>query len=356
MGITIPASLIEQTFADALALARGGTSLIAEFEEATEVVGRSRSKTFTPVMGTALLAKAAEPRVDILSLLARSGPSGFSASRIGGIFFEKVSAAGIDARCRSRAFHNNNPFEGEERIGQFPSCRDQAGLRLLISSLNAAQPLAKARALDAFASFLRARERLSTAPAAAPRIAGAISIGAAIGLLDSFVVEASEGGKRGQALLVGCVRAVFDDVESSDKVNDPSFRSPADLVVRDGNGNITIVGEAKQKLVTDSDVLAVCQAAAASGASAVIYAALAPGQGPLGVSREPRERHDVAVQTFESVESLVDASIVWSGEPASTAVPQVLVEFRAAMIDLDVDPETIEDWDERLAAIAPQDE
>ena len=73
MGRRVNAAEARAKFAEALALARADAELPKGWIERTERIGKARSKTFTPGLGTVLLAKATDGWIDAFSL--REGES-----------------------------------------------------------------------------------------------------------------------------------------------------------------------------------------------------------------------------------------------------------------------------------------
>src|SRR4051812_10492432 len=79
MGLTIDKHKATERFAEALALARSGAPLPEGWIDRTQKIGMAKSKTFTPVLGTALLAKATDRFVDVLSLREGESHKSYSA-------------------------------------------------------------------------------------------------------------------------------------------------------------------------------------------------------------------------------------------------------------------------------------
>src|SRR5512143_2258563 len=79
MTIQLDYDISRERFERALALARSDASLPAEWLERTHEVGQSPSKTFIAMLGTALLAKATDSRVDPFALKTREHRTAYSA-------------------------------------------------------------------------------------------------------------------------------------------------------------------------------------------------------------------------------------------------------------------------------------
>jgi len=88
MSIRIDREKARETYRRALELVESGEHLPEEWTKRANALKSSPSKTYIPMLGTALLARATDPRADPLSLKARaSAASGF----------ESYSARGLEA-------------------------------------------------------------------------------------------------------------------------------------------------------------------------------------------------------------------------------------------------------------------
>ncbi len=346
MGYRLQPDRAREIFREALTIARSDQHLPAAPRDTTQRLHVSKSKTFTPVYGTALLAKATDPRIDPHALQKASGERGFAAPSIARVFFEETKTAGVDARCTTHAFHNNQPFLSRARIAArlMTSCKDQAGLRVLVKALDVADTFDRHDAVFALASFLRERASLAPATPPPPALVGSLGFTQTAHLLTAFIDDDSEGGRRGQAFLAACLRLAYGGADMA-KVNDPSFKSPGDVVVRDGSGKIIIAAEAKQKAVTAPFVIAACEGAAKHGVWTVIYAALHPDQTTFDANDEVLRRTGVIVDVYTDPISLLRASLIWSDLDASNGLARVREEFRVALIEMDVHPSSIDAWD-----------
>ncbi len=79
MPIQLDYDLARRRFEQALALAKSQVTVPSEWMERTQKVGVAPSKTFTAMLGTALLAKATRAEVDPFALKVREIPNAYSA-------------------------------------------------------------------------------------------------------------------------------------------------------------------------------------------------------------------------------------------------------------------------------------
>jgi hypothetical protein len=137
-----------------------------EWQKRVQELGRlcphSKSSTVIAALGTALLAKATDPRVDVYSLLVRGeAETSYSARSL---------ADNVWARCRARLEIdlgangmnplNNTPFIGKTRIDEISGVRNQEGWNHFLACLEAAKELkGDSDARHALRGFIIARRR-----------------------------------------------------------------------------------------------------------------------------------------------------------------------------------------------------
>lgn len=73
MGITIPVSRLEEVLERAVVLAESDAELPSIWIDRVRRMGECPSKTYIAALGTALLARAADARVDSLSVKSKAG-------------------------------------------------------------------------------------------------------------------------------------------------------------------------------------------------------------------------------------------------------------------------------------------
>src|SRR5690349_11063809 len=118
MPIRLDYRLASDRFRAAHALARSTSDLPAEWITRTRKVGIAPSKTFTAMLGTALLAKATDPAVDPFALKARDIPNAYSARSLCKDVLVPLSVrANVNLGSTGREPLNNQPFFRHERVG-----------------------------------------------------------------------------------------------------------------------------------------------------------------------------------------------------------------------------------------------
>lgn len=309
MGITIDRRGAEGVFQRALRLARSDAELPEEWITRTDKVALAKSQTFTPALGTALLAKATDRRVDALSLKKRAGHKSYSARGLAkGVLVPQCRIADIDIRTKGAEPLNNHPFFGEASVDESLEVKNgsEEDLAYLCECLRAADFLENESAVAAFAAFLRARIRatgeleevgIEGKPLATARLVDSTS---------AFVESHSEGGKVGQALVAAILDLVFRDVRTR-KVNDPSRNWTGDVGAFVEN-KVSLSVEVKQRAFTESEVLQFIDRLGADCLPRGLVAALAQGGSPLDahqLAEVARSRFGVTLDIVLGVKRLL---------------------------------------------------
>lgn len=243
-------------FGQALVLARSDTPLPEEWLERSRKVSQAKNMTFTPVLGTALLAKATDDAVDALSLRESGGHKGYSARSLAKqVLVPCCVRAGIDLRAKGAEPLNNQPFLRAEKVSTDLKVKRNAvkDLAYLCETLQRADFLRDRATLEALAAFLRVRIAASGKPTAIELGPGALDLRQLQEALDSFLRGDVEGGKVGQAIVAAILDLVFAKVATK-KINDPSSRWPGDVGAFDGDVQ-TLSGEVKQRPFFEEEIL-----------------------------------------------------------------------------------------------------
>src|SRR5688500_17402277 len=118
MPIRLDYQVSHEQFERALALAQSATALPARWTAYARLVSQSPSKTYVAMLGTALLARATDHRIDPFALKVRSLPTAYSARSLCKDVLVPCSVrAGIHLGTTGREPLNNQPFFRHERVG-----------------------------------------------------------------------------------------------------------------------------------------------------------------------------------------------------------------------------------------------
>lgn len=246
-------------FEEATAARRGElTDLVGAWRDRVAKLGdlcpHGRSSTVVAALGTALLAKATNDRVDVYSLLDRgeSADSYSARSLADDVWARHRAELEIDLGANGANPLNNTPFIGKTRIDEITGVRNQAGWDYFIECVEAAKALrTSAEARQAVRGFILARSRSLLPPLQIdPQAGDGLTESALVAAIARYVAADSEGGRRAQA----CVAALLDCVFGPDRVvvgviNDPDRHAPLDVSVTDGGNGFFTAFEVKDKPV-----------------------------------------------------------------------------------------------------------
>jgi len=350
MGIALDYGRARQRLALAVEWARSDRDVPALWMERTQSVASLEYITYTPMLGTAMLARATDDRVDTLSLKLESGPNAYSARTLCHTVLVPASITyGFDLRTTGREPLNNQPFFRYDRVDAAERVRKPASLAYLVRTLAELNSLSCDDALAALSAFLRARMQAAEEALKVQLLHLDVGVDEFVEAAEALLAEA-EGGKRAQAVVAAVLEAVFDRV-CTQRVNDPSRHLPGD-VQGFGHNRPVLAVEVRAKPVTPTEVVQFGRSIARSGIERGMVAALSRVQDPLDrqALREQLWRDEGILMVFaESVEELVLGALTWCTRPIS----QVLIDLPDAvakrLIELEVSPTTSKLWERLLA-------
>lgn len=298
-----------EIFGRAFRIAQSGNDVPEEWLERTRHLSGSPSKTFIPMLGTALLAKATNRFVDALSLRASESHKSYSARSLAkDVLVPCAKESRLNIATTGAEPLNNQPFLRADRVSLDLKVTDNARpfFEYLHRSLEAADFLEGDTALMALAAFMRARLELVPIPEdwGASLDVSLIDAGRAI---RHFHESHSEGGRVGQALVCAALDGFFDDVRTR-KVNDPSNKVPGDVGVWN-EGRLVIAGEVKQRPFKEHEIRQFGERLRAAKVYRGFVAALAQGNEPLATETlvaDMYQRHGVIFRLYAGVDEILN--------------------------------------------------
>lgn len=329
MGIRISRDQLQSKLEEGVGLAESGDELPEEWLRRTERIAACPSQTYVAALGVALLAKATDPRVDVLTVKSGVAPTAYSMRGVAGVLAERASHYGYHLGVTGPEPLNNQPWFGGTRIDRFTRVRADVRpfQRDMVRYLRDLNPLNEDEATLALAAFLRLRLQYAKDKAERATIFVAERewhFDAVVDLTTGFVSEDPEGGRRGQALVAGLLDCVYDEVKLA-AINDPRALDVATVV----DGQLDLAIEVKQKPVAEGTALHLAEEARAAGADKALLVAIATDQSPLdreSARLQAAERFEVLLGIVESVPELFAYVTLWSGCP----VRDIAAEFPAA--------------------------
>lgn len=215
---------------------------VAKIEQLSRLCETGGAKTHIAFVGTAIVAKAVCPVVDLMAIKphhAPGNPYAFSArSLCHGVLVPLASELGLHLGTTGREPLNNQPYFRMKSLGDRTPVRKTARPAFaytlsLVKELSEFDTTDKARvALVAYVSVRRMRQPqyVDQQPA------GRMDSGRLVGAICALVGDESEHGRRAQAVVAGLMDAFAgSDRVDSGRINDPSRNHPGDVYVRDVN-------------------------------------------------------------------------------------------------------------------------
>lgn len=384
--LSVDAEQARQRFREALALAQEDDDLPGDWIGRVRKVGQGSSATNTPLLGTALLAKATNKDINALALQTKVH-RGYSARGVAkNVLVPMCVEHEIDLRTTGAEPLNNQPFFAKTQVVKelIPESKQpaRAELEYLIDCLEAADYLEGESAVRALAAFLRVRIEDGNKATVLRLEAGSLSLPELSLLAKEFINVNREGGRRGQALVAACLDLVHPGIVYSDSINDPSRKVPGDVTVEVPSQlsnspqesllaaeldkpmtaeyrTVVLSAEAKQKSVAESEILQFVERLAAAGVGKGLYVALEPNQKDLGanlLARKAQERNGVLLEVITDPERLLANAVQWSPLPLEQCLksfPKLLVQ---RLRDFYCGKDSQQEWADMLAAATAQPE
>jgi hypothetical protein len=357
MGLTISRKALLRRLERAIQIAESGADLPPEWLDRTRRMGECPSRTYIAALGTALLAKATDDSVDALTIKKKAGPRGYSMRGVVAVLADRASHYGYHLGVTGPEPLNNQPWFGADRIDRFKNIRAdvvpfQQDIVRYLRDLN---HLSTDEALSALAAFLRIRldvARALTEQAQALAAETGDEFGGVLDLLEVFVNQAPEGGRRGQALMAALLDLIYDDVKLA-AINDPTG---LDIAVR-RNGETIMAVEVKQKPVGEQAAIHLAEHASELASDKALLAALAPDQAPVDrevVRGEAAALHGVLTVVVESVREAFEQAVLYSDLSAAEAAAELPSLYLRRMQEHEVSAEGQAYWVDLCASLAPE--
>jgi hypothetical protein len=160
MGLSVDREQTATVLKAAARLADSDGSVPEEWTQRTREIDECPSRSFTPALGTALLARATNPEIDALALKPEAGPHAYSARSVAtNVLVPGAVKYGYDLRATGREPLNNQPFFRYDRIDRIDHVRNDAmpWVTALTDACNAINKLGADDAKLALAAYLRVR-------------------------------------------------------------------------------------------------------------------------------------------------------------------------------------------------------
>ena len=314
MGIRISLSAARLRLEEAFEWASSDRSVPDAWTKFAQQTFQMASKTYTPALGTVLLARATDERIDPLSIKAEYGPNTYSLRTLGHeVLVPAARRLDFSIRNTGREPLNNQPFFRYDHMSVIDRVRDKPGHAWFVSQAKNVGTLNRDTALAALAAFLRVAIDMAQRLESYRVDEGALTVQRVIAAVETFLSQGVDRPRRAQALVAAAFDVTHEDVRSR-RLNDPSRDYPGDIQVFEDNRPI-LAAEVRAKSVPLTEVsgfVAACRKAKIDRAFMIV---LSPSHKALPLKllrQESLDEQGVLLTIIENAEDLLFAVFGWS--------------------------------------------
>lgn len=351
MGITISQDLARTRLEEALEWALSDRDVPDEWTDFTRQTFEMTSKTYTPALGTVLLAKSADPRVDPFSIKAQYGQSTYSMRTLGhGVLVPAAQQLGFSIRNTGREPLNNQPFFRYDHMSEIERVRNKVEHDQFLVGLKRIEHADSVTALAALAAFLRVAVHEQQRLRSYAIEDGELTVSWLGESVHAFLNDNIDRPRRTQALVTGAFDVIYSDVRTR-RINDPSRDYPGDIQVFLDERPL-LSDEVRAKKVLPTEVTAFVAACRAAGIERAFIVVLASLHEPLPVSDLRQiaiEDHGVLLTIIETSEHLIDEALTWSFRPLYLTLRDFSEAVLQRLIEIEADPASPARWVELIS-------
>lgn len=342
---------MEETLERAYLLASSNSALPSRWLQRAERLAESPSVAFIAAVGSILLAKATDPRIDAFVIQEREGSAGaFSLRGPAKVLGLKRHAYGYDIGSSSdRDPINHGTLIGSTRWDvalQRITAAHKPFFQVILQWLPDINGLDEQQALEALAAYIRVRQAVAPGAALAQLPATLASVPALADLVDvleGFVSAEAEGGARGMALAAAAFRGAGLEAGL------PSRHDPRriDIPIK-RNGDLVIACEVKQEETTEAVAETLARDAASHGAQRALLAVLRPGIlvsfNEHAVVRRVEHDHSVVLRVTDGVRQLLHEALIAGPNDLDAFCAALPRTFGDALREIRVKDSSINTW------------
>jgi hypothetical protein len=312
-------------------------------------------RTHIAFLGTAILAKCVDPKLDPRSMKSTGAPGAYSARTL--CHSVLVPGAGrykFSLGVTGREPLNNMPYFRMERLGDATrihvnSATAFAYLRKIVDEL--ASLTTPAEACGALRAFVTVR-RAFVPVYAVSKFDGAIQLGTLISIARSFVEQQSEGGKRAQAVVAGVldVQAGLGRVDAG-RINDPSRKYPGDVCIRAaGSDRVVRSFEVRDKPVSEADALMFGYRCLKHGVRVCSVVAVARSQLALDLASisEWESQTGAELRVFVGWEPFIKEALFWAEVASGNAATEAGKAIYSRLVAIEISAGGAQLWQSLL--------
>jgi hypothetical protein len=316
-------------------------------------------RTHIAVLGTMMLAKAANTRVDVFSLKASDDSAGGFDAR--GVAEKALVPASrlhqFDLGARKAQPLNNQPFFRSLRINRQMVVREWSRpvLNELIALLQELAQASSHQAVRALAAFIHIRRGYIPVYGAIEGTLSVAHVERLADIIEEFVRERSDTGRRAQAVVGGLLDVVYGPERVRvGGIHEPDRQAPGDVAVQCrelslGGSPYDRVFEVRDKPVPPHAVLMTVEKIAEAGVPKATLVAIAGNQPQLNISDLRMQATDrgVWLTIYTHWSTLVQSVLPGAEGSEAALIERAVGRIRARLIELEAPGDTVESWDAR---------
>lgn len=346
MGMTVSQTAARQRLGEAFAWASSDRPVPEAWTRFAEQTFQMTSKTYTPALGTLLLARATDDRIDPLSIKMEFGPNTYSLRTVGHeVLVPAARSLGFSIRNTGREPLNNQPFFRYDHMSKIDRVRDKPAHAQFVFGVTKVGELDRDQALAALAAFLRVAITVAQQLDDYVVNPGALTVQRVIATVETFLSEGTDRPRRTQALVAAAFDVTHRDVRSR-RLNDPSRDYPGDIQAFDEDLPILAV-EVRAKRVSSTEVEGFVSACRRAGIGRAFMVILWPPNRSLPVGmlrRTSLEGEGVLLTLIEQVEDLLFDVFGWSDLVLSAALTTFATSALARLKEIEATDESLAQW------------
>lgn len=345
LSITIDQQKAREKLIYALEWANSDRPVPQEWEEFAAWTFAMKAKTYTPALGTALLARSVDSRIDPLSIKANYAANSYSLRTLGhGVLVPSASEFGFSIRNTGREPLNNQPFFRYDHMSLIdrPLYKDEH--RLFIEGINNILELDEQTALSALAAYLKVA--LGTQHKIETRFieTDLRDFSQVFEIVRSFLGD-QDRPKRTQALVAGAFDVVFSDVRTR-RLNDPSRDFPGDIQVYLNEKPILAV-EVRAKSVPATEVARFVVECRNKNIERAVVVVIWPQHIPLPFEKlrdAAIDEHGILLNIIENEKDLIFDVFGWTDLDIIPALQRFTRSVLERLVQIEATSNSLHDW------------
>ena len=345
MSIKISQAAARQRLDDAFELAASEESVPEIWLDFAVQTFQMSAKTYAPALGTVLLARATDARIDPLSIKAEYGSNTYSLRTLcHEVLVPAARQLGFSIRNTGREPLNNQPFFRYDHMTEIDRVRDKPSFERFMSGIARIGELDQSQAMAAFAAFLRVAITTAQQLRNYSVDSSDLTLQEVVRIVELFLAEGVDRPRRTQALVAAAFDITHSDVRAR-RLNDPSRDYPGDIQAFDNEQPI-LAAEVRAKPVPATEVeafVAACQRASIDRAFMIV---LWPGHRPLPVSelREATLGNGVLLTIIECTEDLLIDVFGWADAVLASALKTFAAAVLRRLKEIEATEQTLRRW------------